>query len=74
MRTRLIILAGAVAALIVGLYALLDSRVFKREIDPGLQSHFITDKNNWWKELPVEVIPARTGIYNLETQGKEKDE
>jgi hypothetical protein len=76
MRTRLIILglgAGAVVALIVGL-SVLNSLVFKQEIDPSLQSHFSSDKQNWWEELPIKVIPARSGIYNLETQGNEKDE
>ena len=76
MRTRLIILglgAGAVAAVIIGV-TVLNSLVFKHEIDPSLQSHFSSDKKSWWKELPIKAIPARSGIYNLEIQGKEKKE
>jgi hypothetical protein len=76
MRTRLIILglsAGAVVAVVIGA-SVLNSLVFKQEIDPSLQSHFSNDNKSWWKELPIKVIPARSGIYNLETQGKEKDE
>ena len=76
MRTRLIILglsAGAVVAVVIGV-SVLNSLVFKQEIDPGLQSYFSNDKKSWWKELPIDVIPARSGIYNLETQDREKDE
>jgi hypothetical protein len=66
MRNRQIILvlsAGAFVALVVGLF-ILDSRVFKLEIDPGLQSYFSNDKKIWWKELPVEGLPSPSGIYN----------
>jgi hypothetical protein len=76
MRTRLIILglsAGAVVAVVIGV-TVLNSLVFKHEIDPSLQSHFSSDKKSWWKELPIKAIPARSGIYNLETQGIERDE
>jgi hypothetical protein len=65
-RNRLIILGLAVAAAVVTGLIVLDSRVFKRELDPGLQSYFSTDKNSWWKELPVEVLPSPSGIYNAE--------
>jgi hypothetical protein len=75
-RKRLIILglsAGAVAVLVVGLYVL-DSRVFKSEIDPGLQSHFSRDNENWWKELPINILPTRSGIYNSEGWKNEEEE
>jgi len=45
---------------------------FKAATDPFTQNHFSDDKNNWWRELPVEALPTRSGIYNQEGWAIEK--
>ena len=45
---------------------------FKAATDPFTQNHFSDDKNNWWRELPVEALPTRSGIYNQEGWVNEK--
>jgi hypothetical protein len=55
----------AAVALAVGVLIFTDP-VFKLKMDPGLEKHFSKDKQNWWKELPVEVLPTPSGIYNAE--------
>ena len=64
--------SAAVGALVVGISVLSDP-VFKLEIDPALQNHFSNDKEAWWKELPVEVLPTRSGVYNHESWENEKE-
>tara|TARA_Y100000294_G_scaffold106807_1_gene99185 strand:+ start:3317 stop:3913 length:597 start_codon:yes stop_codon:yes gene_type:complete len=67
MRNRLIIFgacSAAVGALVIGISVLSDP-VFKLEIDPTLQNHFSNDKENWWKELPVEVLPLPSGVHGV---------
>ena len=67
MRNRLIILgacSAAVGALVIGISVLSDP-VFKLEIDPAVQNHFSNDKETWWKELPVEVLPIPSGVYGV---------
>lgn len=76
MRNRLIIFgacSAAVGALVIGILVAAEP-VFKLEIDPALQNHFSNDKESWWKELPIEVLPTRSGIYNHETWEGEKEE
>lgn len=75
MRNRLMILGAcfaAVGVLVIGISFLADP-VFKLEIDPALQNHFSKDKKSWWKELPVEVLPIPSGVYNRETLEAEKE-
>jgi hypothetical protein len=43
------------------------------EIDPALQNHFSNDKESWWKELPIEALPTRSGVYNHESWENEKE-
>ena len=64
--------SAAVGALVIGISVLSDP-VFKLEIDPALQNHFSNDKEAWWKELPVEVLPTRSGVYNHESWENEKE-
>ena len=64
--------SAAVSALVIGISVLSDP-VFKLEIDPALQNHFSNDKEAWWKELPVEVLPTRSGVYNHESWENEKE-
>ena len=64
--------SAAVGALVIGISVLSDP-VFKLEIDPAVQNHFSNDKEAWWKELPVEVLPTRSGVYNHESWENEKE-
>ena len=64
--------SAAVGILVIGISVLSDP-VFKLEIDPALQNHFSNDKEAWWKELPVEVLPTRSGVYNHESWENEKE-
>ena len=64
--------SAAVSALVIGISVLSDP-VFKLEIDPAVQNHFSNDKEAWWKELPVEVLPTRSGVYNHESWENEKE-
>ena len=64
--------SAAVGALVIGISVLSDP-VFKLEINPALQNHFSNDKEAWWKELPVEVLPTRSGVYNHESWENEKE-
>ena len=64
--------SAAVGALVIGISVLSDP-VFKLEIDPAVQNHFSNDKEAWWKELPVEVLPTRSGVYNHEGWENEKE-
>ena len=64
--------SAAVGALVIGIFVLSDP-VFKLEIDPAVQNHFSNDKEAWWKELPVEVLPTRSGVYNHESWENEKE-
>jgi hypothetical protein len=68
MKNRVIILGtcfATVVALAIGVLWFANP-VFKLKMDPDLEIHFSKDKQNWWKELPVEVLPTRSGIYNAE--------
>ena len=64
--------SAAVGALVIGISVLSDP-VFKLEIDPAVQNHFSNDKEAWWKELPFEVLPTRSGVYNHESWENEKE-
>jgi len=64
--------SAAVGILVIGISVLSDP-VFKLEIDPAVQNHFSNDKEAWWKELPVEVLPTRSGVYNHESWENEKE-
>jgi hypothetical protein len=67
MRNRLILIgacSAAVGALVIGISVLADP-VFKSEIDPTLKNYFSNDKESWWKELPVEVLPLPSGVHGV---------
>ena len=75
MRNRLIILgacSAAVGALVIGISVLSDP-VFKLAFNAAFQNHFSNDKESWWKEQPVQVLPTRSGVYNHESWENEKE-
>lgn len=36
------------------------------------REYLILEDNDWWKSIPAEVIPMRTGIYSQESRTRQK--
>jgi len=70
--TRALVHTAFLLSLLCGAAPALAGPAFKSTTDPTTQNHFSNDKNNWWRELPVEALPTRSGIYNQEGWVNEK--
>ena len=66
---RLLIFLGACSAgmsvLVISALVMADP-VFKLGTNSVLKNYFSNDKNDWWKELPIKILPIRSGIFNQE--------